>query len=105
MQLGVLLRRHGGKAAAAGWDGDRYAVFEGPEGRLGLVWLSTWDSEDDAREFHRGYARFQTTKLGDGVAQPDAFPDSIRRPHAATRLRRRAHGAPTSPSSRGSRPT
>ena len=31
MQLAVLLRRHGGKPAAAGWDGDRYAVFEGPE--------------------------------------------------------------------------
>ena len=47
----ILLKKHGGKAAAAGWDGDRYAVFEGPKGKLGLVWLSTWDSEDDAREF------------------------------------------------------
>ena len=64
MQLGVLLRRHGGKAAAAGWDGDRFAVFEGPGGRLGLVWLSTWDTEDDAQEFARGYARFQATKAG-----------------------------------------
>jgi hypothetical protein len=80
MQLGVLLRRHGGKVAAAGWDGDRYAVFEGPEGRLGLVWLSTWDSAQDAREFHKGYARFQTTKLGADVPEPDAFPDLIRRP-------------------------
>ena len=81
MQLGVLLRRHGGKAAAAGWDGDRYAVFEGPEGRLGLVWLSTWDSEDEAREFLRGYARYQTTKLGEGATPLDAFPDAIRRTH------------------------
>ncbi len=84
MQLGVLLRRHGGKNAAAGWDGDRYAVFEGPGGRVGLVWLSTWDSEKDAREFHRGYAQFQTTKLGDDVNAPDAFPDAIRRPHKET---------------------
>ena len=76
----VLLRRHGGKKAAAGWDGDRYAVFEGTEGRVGLVWFTTWDSVDDAREFHRGYVRFQTTKLGEGVAPPEAFPDSIRRP-------------------------
>lgn len=81
MQLAVLLRRHGGRNAAAGWDGDRYAVFENAKGQLGLVWFSTWDSEDDAREFHRGYTQFQTTKLGEGVAQPDAFPDSIRRPH------------------------
>lgn len=84
MQLGVLLRRHGSKSAAAGWDGDRYAVFEGQNGRLGLVWFSTWDTEDDAREFLRSYARFQTTKLGEGVSQPEAFPDSIRRPHDAT---------------------
>ena len=81
MQLGVLLRRHGGKPIAAGWDGDRYAVFEGPGGQLALAWLTTWDTEDDARDFARQYARFQTTKMGDGVASPDAFPDSLRRPH------------------------
>ncbi len=84
MQLGVLLRRHGGKPIAAGWDGDRYAVFEGPDGRLGLAWLTTWDTEGDARDFARQYARYQTTKMGEGVASPDAFPDSIRRPHAGT---------------------
>jgi hypothetical protein len=79
MQLGVLLRRHGGKNAAAGWDGDRYAVFEGPEGRLGLVWFSTWDSDDEAREFHRGYVRFQTTKLGPDATQPEEITDAMRR--------------------------
>jgi hypothetical protein len=85
MQLGVLLRRHGGKAAAAGWDGDQFAVFEGPQGRLGLVWLTTWDSDDDAREFTQGYARFQTTKLpverDRDQPQPEAFPDVNRRTH------------------------
>jgi hypothetical protein len=80
MQLGVLLRRHGGKPAAAGWDGDRYAVFEGPDGRLGLAWLSTWDTEDEAREFHKGYVRFQTTKIGGDASHPDDIPDTIRRP-------------------------
>jgi hypothetical protein len=84
MTLGVLLRRHGGKNAAAGWDGDRFAVFEQPGGRLGLVWTTTWDTEDDAGEFLRGYARFQSTKMGDGVPAPDAFPDAIRRPHQGT---------------------
>ncbi len=79
MQLAVLLRRHGGKPAAAGWDGDRYAVFEGPDGKLGLVWLSTWDTENDAREFQRGYARFQTTKLAQGATTPDDVPDALRR--------------------------
>ncbi len=65
MQLLVLLRKHGGKSAAAGWDGDRYAVFEGPKDRLALVWLSTWDSEDDAREFTASYIRYQTSKVDD----------------------------------------
>jgi hypothetical protein len=81
MQLGILLKRHGGKAAAIGWDGDQFATFEGLDGRLGLVWYSTWDSAEDAQRFRRAYARFQTTKLGDDVPEPDAFPDSIRRPH------------------------
>jgi hypothetical protein len=83
MQLAVLLRRHGGKNAAAGWDGDQFVVFEGPENRLGLVWLSTWDSDDDAREFARGYTRFQTTKLGDDAPEPEALPDALRRTHQA----------------------
>lgn len=77
MQTAVLLRSHGGKAAAAGWDGDRYAVFEGPDGKLGLVWLTTWDSEDDAREFARSYARHQTTRMGDAKFQPVELPDSL----------------------------
>ena len=84
MQLGVLLRRHGGKPIAAGWDGDRYAVFEGPEGKLGLAWLTTWDTEDDARDFARQYARYQTTLMGEGIESPAAFPDTLRRPHAGT---------------------
>jgi hypothetical protein len=84
MQLGVLLRRHGGKTAAAGWDGDQFAVFEGPGERLGVVWLSTWDSDDDAREYAQGYARFQTTKIPGDQPQPDAFPDVSRRNHEGT---------------------
>jgi hypothetical protein len=79
MQLGVMLRPYDRKAAP-GWDGDRFAVFEGPEGRLGLVWLSTWDDDADAREFARAYARFQTTKLGPDAPQPDTIPDALRRP-------------------------
>src|SRR5262249_2668049 len=43
LQLLIMLRKHGGKQAASGWDGDRYAIFEREGNRLGLVWLSTWD--------------------------------------------------------------
>jgi hypothetical protein len=37
--------------AAAGWDGDRYAVLENGSDTYRLVWRSVWDSESDAREF------------------------------------------------------
>jgi hypothetical protein len=84
MQLSILLRKHRGKPIAAGWDGDRYAVFEAKDGKLGVVWLTTWDTEDDARDFARQYTRFQTTKMGEGVEAPEAFPDVIRRPHDGT---------------------
>jgi hypothetical protein len=77
MQLGVMLKKHGGKAAAAGWDGDRYAVFEGPDDRLGLVWLSTWDSDDDAREFLASYAGYQTSKVRGLGKPPHPIPDSV----------------------------
>ncbi|MDR3637722.1 MAG: hypothetical protein P4L84_28200 [Isosphaeraceae bacterium] len=92
MQLTVLLKRHGGRNAAAGWDGDRYAVFERPGGAAGLVWFSTWDSEDDAKEFAAGYSKFQTTKLGaDAKAPETSGPDALRRRNekAAFALERR----------------
>lgn len=36
--------------AAAGWGGDRFAVYE-KDGRRVLVWLTEWDTEADAAEF------------------------------------------------------
>ena len=36
MQISVLLRRHGGKPAAAGWDGDTFAAFVEPGLKLTL---------------------------------------------------------------------
>ena len=36
--------------AAAGWAGDRYGVFVGPERRLATAWVSAWDTEQDADE-------------------------------------------------------
>jgi hypothetical protein len=77
MQTAILLRKHGGKTAAAGWDGDRYAVFEDAKQSLGLVWLSTWDTEDDAREFARGYVAYQTAKVGNLGAPANPIPDSV----------------------------
>lgn len=41
--------------AASGWDGDRYAGFETADGRVVLIWLTTWDSEDEAARFEKVY--------------------------------------------------
>lgn len=46
------------KRAAAGWAGDRYAVYEEPKtGQLLITQLSVWDTEDDAREFYNAYMK------------------------------------------------
>jgi hypothetical protein len=45
------------RRAAAGWDGDRYAVYESPKGEVLIASLSTWDTEDDAREFFDAYVK------------------------------------------------
>ncbi len=38
-------------AAAAGWGGDAYAVFENDSGDFALGVVIAWDTDDDAREF------------------------------------------------------
>jgi hypothetical protein len=76
LQTAIMLGRQGARAAA-GWDGDRYAVFEGPDQKLGLIWLSTWDSADEAREFAQAYVRYQTRRMGKDAFQPEEIPDSL----------------------------
>jgi hypothetical protein len=45
--------------AAAGWDGDRFALWEDGDGeRESLVWRSVWDTPQDARAFSRALAQF-----------------------------------------------
>lgn len=59
--------------AAAGWAGDRYGVFAGPEHRLATAWVSAWDTEQDAREaeaaLQKSAACWHDNALG--VAQRD----------------------------------
>jgi len=43
--------------AAAGWAGDRTAVYESTKGEVLYVSLSTWDTEKDAREFFDAYVK------------------------------------------------
>ncbi len=54
----VFLEEHlgrDGRALAQGWDGDRYALLNGPDGAGGLVWVSVWDSEGERNRFVDGF--------------------------------------------------
>lgn len=52
---------------ATGWDGDRYAIYEGPQGALGLAWASVWDSEKDAREMAEALEKLAASRKDDGI--------------------------------------
>jgi hypothetical protein len=45
------------RRAAAGWAGDHYDVYEGPQGEVLYVSVSTWDTPQDAREFFDAYMK------------------------------------------------
>jgi hypothetical protein len=45
------------RRAAAGWGGDRYAVYENSRGQVAYASLSAWDTERDAREFFEAYVK------------------------------------------------
>lgn len=45
-----LLDRAEADRAAAGWDGDRFRLLDGPTGEV-LVWATVWDTDRDALEF------------------------------------------------------
>jgi len=81
LQISILLRKHWGPRAAAGWDGDRYAVFRGPDGQLGLVWFTTWDTAEDANEFAGAYARYVRGRIGGedtrSAARDESAPPSV----------------------------
>ncbi len=44
--------------AAKGWGGDRYRVYE-KDGTIRLIWVTEWDSEEDAEQFYEAlHTRF-----------------------------------------------
>lgn len=60
--ISLLLRALGvpkplANKAASGWDGDRYVGYQTKDGRAVVIWLSTWDSEDEAARFESTYAK------------------------------------------------
>ncbi|MCA9880956.1 MAG: hypothetical protein KC442_24325 [Thermomicrobiales bacterium] len=50
--------------AAAGWDGDRYALWADTAGQETLVWRTAWDTEQDARAFAAALTRFEEARWG-----------------------------------------
>ena len=55
----ILLSQNGGRNAAAGWDGDTLSVFESltVKNKFACVWMTTWDSAQDAYEFASGISK------------------------------------------------
>jgi hypothetical protein len=45
------------RAAAAGWAGDRYELYEGPQGETLYFSKTVWDSENDATEFFDAFVK------------------------------------------------
>ena len=69
-QWRVIFREQGlgaeADAVAAGWDGDRYAVFKRKDSEAMLLLLRTsWDSDAEAKEFADAYRRLLVTKYAD----------------------------------------
>jgi hypothetical protein len=73
------------RRAAAGWGGDRYAVYEGPQGQVLIASLSTWDTENDAREFFDAYLK-RTELRYPGAKLQDQILDS-QSPQASQRIK------------------
>jgi hypothetical protein len=73
--------------AAAGWDGDRYALWEDAAGgREALVWRSVWDAPEDARAFGRALAEFGNERWG-GVFNGESADDvALVTPEVAARI-------------------
>ena len=60
------------KKAAAGWGGDRYALFTGPRPADVLVaQKAVWDTETDAREFFDAYVARTSKRYGVGPSSSD----------------------------------
>jgi len=75
MQWRIIFKENGTQAAAAataaaGWNGDRYAVLKRKKGEETLLLLRTsWDSEAEAKQFVEAYRPALAVKYG-GAAEP-----------------------------------
>ena len=66
----VIFRGDTGKAVA-GWDADRFALYESKDGQHCLAWVTAWDSAADAAEFAEVYGKVVVRKYGTTVKGED----------------------------------
>src|SRR5439155_2317059 len=52
--------------AASGWDGDLFEIVEKPGAGSAMIWVSVWDSSDDAAEFKTRASAWLTGRHPDG---------------------------------------
>jgi len=70
--------------ASAGWGGDRLVPYRHEDGEFGYVWNLTWDTREDARDFHETYLALLDSNGGVErgenryVVADDAFGDAFR---------------------------
>ncbi len=65
--------------AAEGWDGDRWSVYADGDAMTALI-ATTWDSEDDAKEFEAAYLETLTSRFPDGKPEQKAGVTTHARP-------------------------
>src|SRR5262249_30745241 len=49
-------------AAAAGWDADQIEILDRPGGGTAMIWLTVWDTEDDAAQFRSAAGAWLSTR-------------------------------------------
>lgn len=80
--LAEFIPRPAARTAAAGWGGDRYALYENKAtSELVLVQYTTWDAESDAKEFFDAYSertvkRYNLNKRADAAAKARVYETS-----------------------------
>ena len=77
--LAEFIPRTVARSAAAGWGGDRYSLYENKTtGALVLAQYTTWDTDNDAKEFFDAYSvrtqkRYQLTTNADLNTSPGVY--------------------------------
>ena len=67
------------KRAAAGWGGDRFALYENAKGEVVYVSASVWDTENDAREFFDAYVKRTQLRYPDAALVEASSTNSSKR--------------------------